>query len=46
MDSFEGKYTFYRRKKEDGDERMIAEGRNGHPRILDQSAFEEGLYKF
>lgn len=45
MDSIEGTYTFYRRKKEGGDEWMIAEGRNHHPRILDQSAFEDAFYK-
>jgi hypothetical protein len=44
MDGVNGTYTFYRRKSEGGDEWMIAEGRNDHPRILDESAFEDAIY--
>jgi hypothetical protein len=45
MDGNKGEYTFYRRKKEDGDEWVITEGRNDHPQILDQSTFEGAVYK-
>jgi hypothetical protein len=45
LEGGKGEYTFYRRKKEDGDEWVIAEGRNHHPQILDQSTFEDAVYK-
>ncbi len=45
MEGDKGEYTLYRRKKEDGDEWVIAEGRNDHPQILDQSTFEGAVYR-
>jgi hypothetical protein len=45
MDGLDGTYTLYRRKNALGDEWTIAEGRKDHPRILDQSTFEDTIYK-
>lgn len=45
MDGGHQKYTLYRRKREDGDEWTIVDERTHQTRVLDQSTFEDAVYR-
>jgi hypothetical protein len=45
MSSGDIQYLLYRRMKEDGDEWVIADDRTYQPRILNQTTFEDSVYK-